>query len=496
MKRVLPLIFAVFSLITSCSEDVIKETSTRSDKEISFRAYLQTRGNEVTTNNLETFYCTAITQKIDGSIGADKFFDDVPFTRLGDYFYSSPTYYWPQDGRAVIFQGYAPSAEEMGTDIRWDIPYDSEKGTFTLDFMMTGFKPAADIADQVDFVYGGALADGTASQQDIEIPLAHQLSQISIRALENNSNYVYRIAGIKIGSVVGEADFNFAVGRWSEGTEKVTYIDEYDTPVELTSYYKSIMNPDSGNAFLIPQTLTPWDPENDPQNTERGAYISVKLQITANDGTLVFPDEEGKYEWAAVPVSGIWAIGDCYQYNLDLSNGAGYTDPDSDDPGKEVLGNTIAFTTNLTAWDESSSTEASNSDLVGHWIGTSLKWEDIYEGESTPFQTTTFDTAEEVMDHLTVFYDFKVTDETTIWIKDADGNYSISSQFNVKDNYVELDIYRNNDGSYDQRPFIQYIDEDESIIVNTYNRSKYMDGGTVYYTRVESIYYAKSPLDE
>ena len=43
---------------------------------------------------------------------SSKFFDDVPFTRLQDYFYSSPTYYWPQDGRTVIFQGYAPSAEE------------------------------------------------------------------------------------------------------------------------------------------------------------------------------------------------------------------------------------------------------------------------------------------------------------------------------------------------------------------------------------------------
>jgi hypothetical protein len=243
------------------------------------------------------------------------------------------------------------------------------------------------------------------------------------------------------------------------------------------------MNPASGNAILLPQTLTAWDPEGDPTNQAKGVYIGAKLQIIDKNNNQVFPAQEGDYGWVAVPLGGTWRYGEKYIYILDFSNGSGYIDPtDPVNPGKNVLGDKITFTTNLAAWDDKVTVQATNSDLIGHWVG--LKGNYIDSDDNIEHK---YETAEEVEDWLGEFYDFIVPDENTIRIKNAAGEYNTPTTFNVVDNHVLMDCFRDGDG-YSLKPYIQHIDENSAIIVNTYVYSSY--------TRVQTIYYKKNPLGE
>ena len=84
------------------------------------------------------------------------------------------------------------------------------------------------------------------------------------------------------------------------------------------------------------------------------------------------------------------------------------------------------------------------------------------------------------------FYDFVVPDDHTIKIKNAAGEYNTPTTFNVVNNEVLMDCFRVGD-TYQLKPYIQYIDETSAIIVNTYVYTNY--------TRVQTIYYKKNPLE-
>lgn len=102
------------------------------------------------------------------------------------------------------------------------------------------------------------------------------------------------------------------------------------------------------NAMLIPQQLIAWTPDTDKTNTNKGAYLAVKVNITTKDGARVYPSV-GEYDWVAVAVNTKWEPGQKYVYTLDFSNGAGKVDPekpmpgptDPFKPGEDVLGSAI-----------------------------------------------------------------------------------------------------------------------------------------------------------
>lgn len=117
------------------------------------------------------------------------------------------------------------------------------------------------------------------------------------------------------------------------------------------------------NAMLIPQQLTAWTPDTDKTNTNKGAYLAVKVNITTKDGARVYPVASvGEYDWVAVAVDTNWQPGQKYVYTLDFSNGAGKVDPekpmpgptDPFKPGEDVLGSAIKFTVTVTPWTPAS----------------------------------------------------------------------------------------------------------------------------------------------
>ena len=95
--------------IAGCAKDQTSEVN--NGYAIGFRAGAGTKATELYTYQLASFYCTAVDAK------DANFFTNVGFARSGDYFASSPAYYWPADGSTLKFWAYSPSNEIMGTEV-------------------------------------------------------------------------------------------------------------------------------------------------------------------------------------------------------------------------------------------------------------------------------------------------------------------------------------------------------------------------------------------
>lgn len=146
------------------------------------------------------------------------------------------------------------------------------------------------------------------------------------------------------------------------GSVKTNYEATYaGSEKTLTGTAASIMAEEDDNAMLIPQQLIAWTPDTDKTNTNKGAYLAVKVNITTKDGARVYPSV-GEYDWVAVAVNTKWEPGQKYVYTLDFSNGAGKVDPekpmpgptDPFKPGEDVLGSAIKFTVTVTPWTSAS----------------------------------------------------------------------------------------------------------------------------------------------
>lgn len=255
------------------------------------------------------------------------------------------------------FYSYAPSQDEIGADI------ETGSGNITL----TNFTVAEDIADQVDFITSNATGNKKDNEESgVELTFNHRLSQIELQAKTDNTDYTFTVTGMRIGRPQTTASFDFEKNEWTLDDWHDTYVYESSCdPVTLGSEPQSIMGA-SGNAMLLPQTLTPWSPVNDPDNVAREAYLSVLVRITNKaTGSVIYPfsndtkkDENGnprQYAWASIPLSGTWEQGKKYIYTLDFTEGAGNVDPDDPTPGEPVLA-PIKFKVNVMDW-----TDAENS---------------------------------------------------------------------------------------------------------------------------------------
>ena len=432
--------------LASCAKDSVKEVN--NGRAIDFRVATQTRATETTTANLSTFYVTAIDAK------GSNYFTNAAFTKIEEYFSSSPAYYWPGDGSDLEFYAYAPAAETLGATVTIN------KTTKTL----AGFSPAAEFADQKDFVTATTTGNKTNETTGVALTFDHQLTQIEVKARNANEAYVYKIKGVRIAPPVSKADYNFSTSKWAPSTEKAVYQVQYNNEITLNTYGQCIMETEGDNAMLIPQQLVAWDAENDKTNTAKGAYLSVYAQIETAEGSRVYPNVEGMdYAWLAVPIDTKWEAGYKYVYTLDFTNGAGYSDPlDGPETGGTVLGGAIKFTMDVNPWGEKSAFENEYELMNGKWKGLKAI-ETMNDGSVREFLTE-----DEIKYFLNQYYQLEIRDCSRI-ILNINDNLTESS-FEIKDGYMYMDMVYNN-GEYDCIPYIDYLDEDEMILTIVYDYS-------------------------
>lgn len=331
-------------LIASCSSDDVVSTNT--GRAIDFRTSVGTRGTETTTANIDKFWVTAIDEADSNYFSKQEYKKE----KEGAFFTSSPLYYWPAG--TLNFFAYSPSETDLGATVTID------KDTKNL----ADFSPATEIANQKDFVTATASGTRAANETNgVELTFAHQLSQIEIKAKNTNDGYIYKVVGVRIGKPVSKGTFTFGANTWAlTTTEKANYAVEYTSaPITLTKDTATMMGTANDNAMLLPQQLVAWTPETDKANTNKGAYIALKIQITTASGARVYPATGKDYDWAAVAIDTNWAAGKKYVYTLDFSNGAGKVDPEKPQPvdptdpfkpGEDILGKPIKFTVTVTPW--------------------------------------------------------------------------------------------------------------------------------------------------
>lgn len=359
MKKT-PLFLMAMSAIAlaSCSEDEPVSVRQETNEAISFRSGIGTRASETTNANLDKIYVTAFetndSMKL-RSANPTLYFNDIEFDKGSDSFFTAAggkEYKWLGKYDQLNFFAYSPSMDELGGDI---FVKDDHSG-----LTLENYAIAEDIKDQVDFI----TANATGSKKDnedsgVELTFDHRLSQIEIQAKSENKDYTFKVSGVRIGRPQYMGTFDFNTNEWTlDDWHDTAIYTSYCDSVTLGATPVSIMGP-SGNAMLMPQTLTPWSPVGDPDNVAREAYLSVYVRIIENDnGDIIYPynPETREYGWTSIPLSGTWEQGKKYIYTLDFTDGGGNIDPDDPNPGDQILGKNIKFTVKVNDWVDANNT--------------------------------------------------------------------------------------------------------------------------------------------
>lgn len=365
MNKSIYICAAAAMMLASCSNDEVVEQA--QENAISFRSMMgaNTRGVVADVSNLNTLCVTAYQ-------GTSLYFDNVIFQKDGTgFFNSAKPYYWPETGEltfTVLSGNWSGTRDFTGSTNQW----------------MHDVAIADGIAEQQDMTYVSNVRGTKADYGKVGVPLEmkHALTQIQISAKNENSNYVYKVKGVRIYCALGGGDFDFKNEEWHANGTYMCYETTYDTPIDLTETVQSIMGK-AGNAIVLPYIVEAWDGKQSSggsfeiplslnpadQNAVVGSYISVLVNIQMKLGATVYPDKVGGYAWAAIPVSFEWEKGKKYVYTLDFTNGAGKVDPmdpgtdwdASKDPAKAdpILGGLIRFGVTVSEWG----TDDKNVDL-------------------------------------------------------------------------------------------------------------------------------------
>lgn len=262
-------------------------------------------------------------------------------------------------------------------------------GTFDLETTNKSIKLSTpeQVEKQVDLLV--ARTKGRVAEHGTDgVPLyfKHLLSQLSVQAKNSNEAYKVEVAGVKIARIPSQATFTLPTEI--KLSEELTNYTDLSTPksfglatpkvITLGDTPQWIGNSAKGNFMLIPQPITAWNRAEQAGGAtdNEGTYLGLLLRITTPAGAQYYPLEEGKYAYAAVPLSLPEGLkpGMHYMATLDFSKGAGYQEPQlgkgvptdlpagvevstrpwggMEKPGKPILGGAIGFEISLEPWKE------------------------------------------------------------------------------------------------------------------------------------------------
>ena len=231
---------------------------------------------------------------------------------------------------------------------------------------ITGFTVATDQSKQVDLLYAVNKNESKANHETspVSVNFRHALSQIVFKAKNTNENLKVIVKGVKIANIKKAGDFTYPTqattvqntevdgtivattqGTWSNvstledfsaGMEAagVTLNGEVETALDFSNA--------SGALFMIPQTLTAWDPETEGCLASDDVYFLLNCQILSgtDKDIQVWPsDADETFAEIAVPAEAItWEQGKKYVYTFVFGEGAGYEPGEEENPDPTLVG--------------------------------------------------------------------------------------------------------------------------------------------------------------
>ncbi len=324
-------LLSALPVLTSCTESEMMNVT----DEISFVASLP--GASSRSYNLVTclrdsgFTVSAFCpeDKADANGILDVHCQDVNVTLQVDGVFRSDSCKWPgnpgdKTGQLKFF-AFHPSRADMkkraavGTECFIYANHTKKTGEdIAYDYWLTKFRVAPDISEQVDFIT--AIGEGnktTDLYSVVELAFEHQLSGVEVGVWGDASLYDIEVAGVRVGGIVIEADFNLSAEHPNLGQEENSIGEWYIPEKPLKGYVDYVFAPGdkvvrintnehntketaasimggSGKALLIPQKQDMWDYKNDRTSPPKGMYFSALVHVTQHGGDhhRIFPSTD------------------------------------------------------------------------------------------------------------------------------------------------------------------------------------------------------------
>lgn len=336
--------------LTACNNDEVLEVN--QGRGISFQVATEaaTRAAATTTNTINEF-------KVWGFTDNKPLMDGVEVTESSGTWSYDNIIFWPAS--SVDFYSVSPSTVKGVS-----ITNEAQK--------ITGFTVAEKQDEQIDLLYAvnkGENKDDHESKP-VSINFRHALSQIVFKAKNTNDHLKVIIHGVKVGNIKKAGDFTYpsqstttqntsesgsivadTQGEWDNVTTEQTFAagmsgivtleGKVETALDLTSKKNEVY---TGALFMIPQALTPWNPEATGalNTTNKGVYFLVDCQILSgtNKDIQVWPSDASQtHAEVAIPASELtWDQGKKYIYTFTFGEGGGYVPGPGPDPDPTLIG--------------------------------------------------------------------------------------------------------------------------------------------------------------
>lgn len=335
--------------LTACNNDEVVEVN--QGRGISFQVATEasTRAQATTTNSIDEF-------KVWGFTDNKTLMDGVEVTKSSGTWSYDNVIFWPAS--SVDFYSVSPGNTAVS------ITNASQK--------IENFTVNDDQSKQVDLLY--AVNKGETKDKHKTTPVSinfrHALSQIVFKAKNTNDNLKVIVKGVKIGNIKKAGDFTYPTnstttqntaedgtivattqGQWDNLTTEQTFAagmsgevtleGKVEPALDLTSKEDEVY---TGALFMIPQKLTPWDPETTGalNTTNKGVYFLVDCQILSgtNKNIQVWPSDASQtHAEVAIPASELtWDQGKKYIYTFTFGEGGGYVPGPNPDPDPTLIG--------------------------------------------------------------------------------------------------------------------------------------------------------------
>ena len=349
--------------LTACNNDEVLEVN--QGRGISFQVATEaaTRAAATTTNSIDEFMVWGFTQEEP----AKTLMDDLSVSKTGADWTYTGTIFWP----AAPVNFYSISPEPVSDKV--------SEGTVSItsdEQKITGFTVNTDQSQQVDLLYAVNKEEKKENHETepVSINFRHALSQIVFKAKNTNENLKVIVKGVKIGNIKKAGNFTYpsqstttqntsesgsivadTQGQWDNVTTEQTFAagmsgevklnGKVETALDLTSKEDEVY---TGALFMIPQELTPWDPETTGalNTTNKGVYFLLNCQIQSgtNKDISVWPtesadtDKDGFAE-VAIPARQLtWEQGKKYIYTFIFGEGGGYVPGEEPKPKPTLIG--------------------------------------------------------------------------------------------------------------------------------------------------------------